>query len=182
VGWIFSRVSAERVLVVSDACYAGLLGNEAQVNRAVGGSVLQEFRNSSGRAIISSSTGEQISWEAPQLKTASSRTIFLRDKRKADKDMTRSNPQRAYEYAYSRTKDQTEGRQHPQIEGKTGGAFPLSFVGLRLPPSELRKKVLEAAASGNLAHLEQFLASGAMSTCETRRTTQPDRGFPQRTR
>ena len=41
------------------------------------------------------------------------------------------------------------------------GAFPLSFVGLRLPPSELKKKVLEAAASGNLAHLEQFLASGA---------------------
>lgn len=157
-------VSAERVLVVSDACYAG--GFSEMKPKSIAPSVdlfLQEFRNSSGRAIISSSTGEQISWEAPQLKNSVFTHYLLEGLRgKADKDhdgVVTLNE--AYEYAYSRTKDQTEGRQHPQIEGKMVGAFPLSFVGLRLPPSELRKKVLEAAASGNLAHLEQFLASGA---------------------
>jgi hypothetical protein len=99
----------------------------------------------------------------PQLKNSVFTHYLLEGLRgKADKDhdgVVTLNE--AYEYAYSRTKDQTEGRQHPQIEGKMVGAFPLSFVGLRLPPSELRKKVLEACASGNLAHLEQFLASGA---------------------
>ena len=157
-------VSAERILVVSDACYAG--GFSEMKPKSIAPSVdlfLQEFRNSSGRAIITSSKDEQISWEVPQLKNCVFTHYLLEGLRgKADKDhdgVVTLNE--AYEYAYSRTKDQTEGRQHPQIEGKMVGAFPLSFVGLRLPPSELRKKVLEAAASGDIAHLEQFLASGA---------------------
>jgi ankyrin repeat protein len=157
-------VSAERVLVVSDACYAG--GFSEEKPKSIAPSVdlfLQEFRNSSGRAIISSSKDLQISWEMPQLKNSVFTNYFLEGLRgKADKDHDGVvTLDEAYEYAYSRTKDQTQGRQHPQIEGKRVGAFPLSYVGLRLPPSELRKKILEAAASGDLAHLEQFLASGA---------------------
>jgi ankyrin repeat protein len=157
-------VSAERVLIVSDACYAG--GFSGMKPKSVTPSVdlfLQEFRNSSGRAIISSSKDEQISWEVPQLKNSVFTHYLLEGlKGKADKDhdgVVTLNE--AYEYAYGRTKDQTKGRQHPQIEGKMVGAFPLSFVGLRLPPSELRKKTLEAAASGDLTHIEQYLASGA---------------------
>ena len=157
-------VSAERVLVVSDACYAG--GFSEMKPKSIAPSVdlfLQEFRNSSGRAIISSSGPEQISWEIPQLKNSVFTHYLLEGlKGKADKDhdgVVTLNE--AYEYAYSRTKDETEGRQHPQLEGKMVGAFPLSVVGLRLPPSELKKKILEAAASGDIRHLEQFLASGA---------------------
>ena len=157
-------VSAERVLVVSDACYAG--GFSEMKPKSIAPSVdlfLQEFRNSSGRAIITSSKDKQISWEVPELKNSVFTHYLLEGLRgKADKDHDGVvTVNEAYEYAYLRTKDQTEGRQHPQIEGKMVGAFPLSFVGLRLPPSELRKKVFEAAASGNIAHLEQFMASGA---------------------
>lgn len=157
-------ISAERVLVISDACYAG--GFSEMKPKSIEPSVglfLQEFRNSSGRAIITSSKDEQVSWEMPQLKNSVFTHYLLEGLRgKADKDhdgIVTLNE--AYEYAYSRTKDQTEGRQHPQFEGKIVGAFPLSFVGPRLPPTELRKKILEASASGDIARLEQFLASGA---------------------
>ncbi len=157
-------VSAERVLVVSDACYAG--GFSEMKSKSMAPSVdlfLQEFRNSSGRVIITSSKDEQISWEIPQLKNSVFTHYLLEGLRgKADKHhdgvITLNE---AYEYAYSRTKDQTGGRQQPQIEGKMVGAFPLSFVGLPLAPSELKKKIMEAASSGDTAHLEQFLASGA---------------------
>ncbi len=156
-------VSAERVLVVSDACYAGGFSEMKSKSTAPVDLFLQEFRNSSGRAIINSSKDEQISWEMPQLKNSVFTHYFLEGlKGKADKDhdgVVTLNE--AYEYAYARTKDETHGRQHPQLEGKMVGAFPLSFVGLRLPPAELKKKILEAAASGDLPHVEQFLASGA---------------------
>jgi len=157
-------VSAERVLVVSDACYAGGFSEMKPKSIAPAADLfLQEFRNSSGRAIITSSEEGQISWEAPQLKN-SVFTHFLLEglKGKADKDHDGViTLDEAYQYVYSRTKNQTEGRQHPQIEKKMVGAFPLSYVGPGLPPSELKKKILEAAASGNAPALEQFLAFGA---------------------
>ena len=156
-------ISAERALIIADACHAG--GFSQMKPKALNPSLdlfLREARNSSGRAIISSAKDGQLSWELPDGKNSVFTHNLLEGlKGKADKDhdgVVTLNE--AYEYAYNRTKDDTGGRQHPQFEGTVVGAFPLSFVGPRMPESELRKKFVEAVWSGELEKVEKFLVQG----------------------
>ncbi len=151
-------VSADRVLIIADACYAG--GFTEMKAKALAPSLdsfLREVRNSSGRAVITSTKPEQLSWEAPGLKNSVFTHNLLEGLRgKADKDQDGLiTLNEAYEYAYSMTKDQTKGHQHPQFEGKVVGAFPLSFVGSKVPQSELKRIVLKSALSGNLVEFEK---------------------------
>ena len=156
-------IEAERVLIIADACYSG--GFSEMKPKAQAASLkmfLQEFRSSSGRAIITSGNEEQLSWEVPNLKeSVFTHSLIEGLKGKADKDhdgvVTLSE---AYEYAYNLTKDQTKGYQHPQFEGKVVGAFPLSFVGRAMSPPELKEQAFAAAKSGDLESLEQMLVSG----------------------
>jgi len=153
-------VNAERVLIIADACYAG--GFSQMKPKSVVPPMelfLQEVRNSSGRVVMTSAKPEQLSWEAPNSKNS----IFTKNlleglKGKADRDRDGIvTLNEAYEYAYSKTKEETSGHQHPQFEGKVVGAFPLSFVGPRLSPAEMKKRIFKAAESGNLSIFEQFV-------------------------
>jgi len=157
-------IEAERVLIIADACYAGGFSRMKPKSPAPSfDSFLQEVRNSSGRAIITSGNEKQLSWEVPNLNNSVfTHNLLLGLKGEADRDhdgiVTLSE---AYQYAYEKTKNETAGHQHPQLEGKIIGAFPLSYVGLPMPAPELRRRMFEAAKSGDMAKMEQFFSSGA---------------------
>ena len=158
------NVEAERVLLIADACYAGGFSRSKSKSPTPSfESFLKEIRGSSGRAIITSGNEKQLSWEIPKLKNSVfTHNLLLGLKGKADRDndgiVTLSE---AYEYAYAKTKDETAGHQHPQLEGKITGAFPLSYVGSPISGSELKKRMFLAAKSGDAAKMEQFLGASA---------------------
>ena len=157
-------IEAERVLIIADACYAGgFTRQKAKSPTPSFESFLKEIRNSSGTAIITSGNEKQLSWEVPKLKNSVfTHNLLLGLKGKADRDNDGIvSLSEAYEYAYARTKDETAGHQHPQLEGKVIGAFPLSYVGLPISGPELRKRMFEAAKSGDAAKMERFLSAGA---------------------
>lgn len=157
-------VNAERVLIIADACYAGGFSKEKAKSLSPSLELfLQEARSSSGKAIITSARHGELSWESPDFKNSIFTHNFLEGlKGKADKDRDGVvTLNEAYEYAYSRTKDETKGKQHPQFEGKVVGAFPLSFVGSRIPPSELKKKLFRSVEAGNASNVEQLIAQVA---------------------
>lgn len=169
-------VNAERVLIIADACYAG--GFTDMKAKALSPSLelfLQEARSSSGRAIITSARSGELSWEAPDSKNSVFTHNFLEGlKGKADKDhdgVVTLNE--AYEYAYSHTKDETRGKQHPQFEGKVVGAFPLSFVGSRVPPSELKKSLFRSVEAGNTVNVEALIAQIAEVDARNERNDTP---------
>jgi ankyrin repeat protein len=156
-------VDAERVLIIADACYAG--GFSDMRAKSVGPtfqSFLSEVGNSSGRAIITSGTEEQLSWEVPSLHNS----VFTHNlieglEGKADKDhdgVVTLNE--AYEYAYNTTRQATKGHQHPQFEGKIVGGFPLSYVGPPVPASELKKQLMLAAKDGQAGQITRLLNFG----------------------
>ena len=157
-------IEAERVLIIADACYAGGFSRQKPKSPAPSfESFLKEIRNSSGTAIITSGNEKQLSWEVPKLKNSVfTHNLLLGLKGKADRDNDGIvSLSEAYEYAYAKTKDETAGHQHPQLEGKIVGAFPLSYVGSPISGPELRKRMFEAAKSGDPAKMEQFLSAGA---------------------
>ncbi len=157
-------VEAERVLIIADACYAGGFSRQKPKSPAPSfESFLKEIRNSSGTAIITSGNEKQLSWEVPKLKNSVfTHNLLLGLQGKADRDNDGIvSLSEAYEYAYAKTKDETAGHQHPQLEGKVIGAFPLSYVGSPISGPELRKRMFEAAKSGDPAKMEQFLSAGA---------------------
>ncbi len=158
------NVEAERVLIIADSCYAGGFSRSKSKSPTPSlESFLKEIRGSSGRAIITSGNEKQLSWEIPKLKNSVfTHNLLIGLKGDADRDhdgiVTLSE---AYEYAYAKTKDETEGHQHPQLEGKITGAFPLSYVGSPISSSELKKRMFLAAQSGDVPQMEQILGAGA---------------------
>ncbi|MEJ2717725.1 MAG: ankyrin repeat domain-containing protein, partial [Deltaproteobacteria bacterium] len=156
-------IEAERVLIIADACHAG--GFSQMKPKSPSQSLklfLHEAHNSSGRAIITSGKDEQLSWELPNLKLSVFTYNLIEGLNgKADRDLDGVvTLNEAYEYTYGKTKDETAGHQHPQFEGRVVGAFPLSYVGPSLPISELRKRVLDAARSGDIGKMKQLLRAG----------------------
>jgi ankyrin repeat protein len=160
-------VNAERVLIIADACYSGdwAPGKLAEMRpKSVSPSLelfAREARNSTGRAIITSANeNRQLSWENPKLKNG----IFtynllegLKGKADVDGDGIVSLNE-AYQYAYKRTKEDTGGYQQPLLESKVVGAFPLSFLGQKIPSSQLKKRLFNAAETGDLTDLELIVA------------------------
>lgn len=125
------NLSSRHVLVVSDTCHAGGLSNLQTKSLPVSfQSFLQEFQQSSGRIIIASSKPGEFSMEQERLQNSVFSHFFLEGLRgPADKDRDGAVTVReAYEYAYDRTKDATQGAQHPVFEGRLVGKFPLAFV------------------------------------------------------
>ncbi len=153
-------VSAEKVLLIADACHAGGFSQmKPKANIPSLELFLKEAKSSSGRAIITSSKDGQLSWELPgQTNSVFTHHLLEGLKGKADRDsdgLVTLNE--AYEYAYAKTKEETKGYQHPQFEGSIVGTFPLSFVGLPLSEDNLKAKLLLAAKSGNVEEANAVL-------------------------
>ncbi|MDQ7785519.1 MAG: ankyrin repeat domain-containing protein, partial [Desulfomonilaceae bacterium] len=153
-------IEADRVLIIADACHAG--GFSEMKPKGTSPSLdlfVQEVRNSSGKAIITSGKGDQLSWEIPGLKH-SVFTHNLLEGLKGGADRDRDGVvtlNEVYGYAYGRTKEETEGHQHPQFEGKVVGAFPLSHVGPPVPESKVKEMFLDAVRKGNVKKVEELI-------------------------
>ncbi len=157
-------IEAERVLIIADVCHAGgISGMKPKASIPSLELFLRDVKNSSGRAIITSGRGQQLSWEVPNLaNSVFTHNLLMGLKGKADRDHDGIvTLDEAYQYAYARTKDDTSGHQHPQLEGKIEGAFPLSYVGQPVPVQELKKRLFQAAKSGDVEKIEQLLSLGA---------------------
>ena len=156
-------IEASRVLIIADACHAG--GFSQMKHKGAPRSLelfLNEVRNSSGKAIITSGKEEQLSWEVPNLgHSAFTHNLIKGLKGEADTDhdgvVTLTE---VYRYAYARTKDNTSGHQHPQFEGKVVGAFPLSYVGPAVPPAELRRRLHDATRNALVERIKLLIRSG----------------------
>ncbi|MBI4965377.1 MAG: ankyrin repeat domain-containing protein [Desulfomonile tiedjei] len=157
------RISAERVLIIADACHSGGFSEMKPKGLAPVELFVQEVKKSTGKVVIHSTKDEQLSWEVPNLKN-SVFTHYLIEGLKGNADKDRDGVvtlSEAYEYLDAHTREATKGHQHPQWEGKVSGAFPLSFVGSAVPISELRKGLLDMAKAGNASKVEQTLNTGA---------------------
>ncbi len=168
-------IEAERILIIADACHAG--GFTQMKPKTTGSPMrlfMQESRSSSGLAIITSGTKDQLSWEVPNMKNSVFTFNFIEGlKGKADKNhdgvITLSE---AYEYAYNKTKEDTHGRQHPQFEGTIVGPFPLSYVAPTLSPAQLKRQMLNSAKSSDVGKMQQLLSMGAdVNTRDERNNT-----------
>ncbi len=134
------KLDANRVVLIADSCHAG--GFSRNTTKALEPSMktfMREFSRSSGRAILSSSKPDEYSVEKPGFQN-SVFTHYLIKGLKGEADGNRDGVvtlREAYDYVYDSTKDETNGVQHPQFEGKVVGSFPVSVLGKLDNPIEL---------------------------------------------
>ncbi len=134
------RLDSKRVVVIADTCHAG--GFELSGTKSVQpplSNLLREFKESSGRVVITSCRPDELSLEKPALGN-SIFTHYLIRGLKSDADFNRDGVvtlKEAYDFVYENTKDETSGVQHPQWEGRVEGAMPLSFLHPRKPTMTL---------------------------------------------
>ena len=92
---------------------------------------MEMFKEASGRVILSSSRPNEFSQERPNLSN-SVFTHYLLKGLRGEADIQRNGvitlPE-IYDYVYDRTKGETEGAQHPQMEGAVAGRFPIAVLG-----------------------------------------------------
>ncbi|MEW6347761.1 MAG: caspase family protein [Thermodesulfobacteriota bacterium] len=129
-------LESKRILVVADSCHAGGY-TDVPGTKSLDNSVLdrlaRDLGESEGKVILSSSRHDQESREKPGMPN-SVFTYYLLKGLRGEADSSRDGivtAHEAYQYAYDRTKDETEGAQHPQWKGAVEGSFPVS---LAMPP------------------------------------------------
>lgn len=134
--WFMQRIDSKRVLVIADTCHAGGFSTAgARSSESALKKLMNQFQESEGRVFLTSSRPDEISREEASLGNGVFTYHLLEGlKGKA----SRSNGgvvtlQDAYEYVYEKTKNATKGMQHPQMEGKIVGKFPVALA--RLEPS-----------------------------------------------
>lgn len=162
-------LESRRVLVIADACHAGGFSGYTGRSKDLPPNLsvfMRDFQNSAGRVILTSAAPNEKSWELeeiegqPKLKHGVFTHFLLQGLRgKADTDRNGEvTVHEAYQYAYDMTRAATGGRQHPQFEGRHSGGFPLAFSGTVIPPWKLKRSLLHAIGSGNLARVKELRA------------------------
>jgi hypothetical protein len=125
------ELDCPRVVLIADACHAGGFSRTgAKLAVIPVKKFMTDFSSSSGRVIMTSSRPEEYSLEKPNMGNGLFTHFFLQGlKGAADTDENGVvSVNEAYQYAYERTKTESEGVQHPQFEGSVEGIFPLSVV------------------------------------------------------
>jgi len=125
-----SKLDCPRVVMIADACHAG--GFSKWRTKAVMPmkQFIHDMSASAGRVVITSSRPEEFSLEAPGIGNSLFTHCFLQGLEGAA-DTDRNGVvtiHEAYRYAYYRTKNESEGAQHPQFEGVVEGEFPLAIA------------------------------------------------------
>lgn len=132
--WFMQRLDSKRVLVVADTCHAGGFSKDgARSGEASLKKLMNQFKESEGRVFLTSSRPDEISKEEASLRNGVFTHYLLEGlKGKAAKNQDGVvTLQEAYEYVYDKTKNATNGGQHPQLEGRVVGKFPLALAALR---------------------------------------------------
>lgn len=159
-------LESKRVLLIADSCHAGGFSewNEKDLPATLE-IFLKDFRDTTGRVIITSAAPNQLSWELPEIDgkpaTNSVFTHYLIQGLEGKADTNRDGKvtvSEAYEYSYAMTKEATGGHQHPQFEGRHSGAFPITLSGASIPSWKLRKSLMHAVSSGNMQAVKQLQA------------------------
>jgi hypothetical protein len=135
-----NKLRAARVVLIADACHSG--GYSAYRTKSISRAMnkfIREFQESSGRLIISASQPDEYALEISDLDNGVFTHFMLEGfKGKADRDQDGIvTVKEAYEYVYKKTKDATQGAQHPRLEGHITGPFPISFLHPRGPILEI---------------------------------------------
>ena len=124
------KLDCPRVVMIADACHAG--GFSKWRTKAVlpMKQFIHDMSSSAGRVVITSSRPEEFSLEEERVGNSLFTYCFLEGlKGAADTDGNGVvTIHEAYRYAYSRTKNESQGAQHPQLEGMVEGEFPLAIV------------------------------------------------------
>ena len=139
------RLNAPRVLLIADACQSGAASEEGRksLDKSLE-ALIYQFKQSSGRVIMTSSKPDEYSREKPSLNHSIFTYYLLRGLR-GEADTGRTGMitlQALYDYVYAHTKDESDGLQHPQYEGKVVGTFPLAASGDSKDPIQLEVEVV----------------------------------------
>jgi len=124
------RLDTRRVVLIADTCHAG--GFSMHGAKAIEASfrrLMSQFKESEGKVILTSCRPHEISMEKPGLNN-SVFTHFLLEGLRGSADANGDgivSLQEVYEFVYQKAKDETGGIQHPQLDGRIAGVFPLSL-------------------------------------------------------
>jgi hypothetical protein len=137
-------LESRRVLLIADACHSGGIA-DGLTTRSLGApsleAVAQGMGQSAGRVILASSRSNQYSLEKEGLPNGVF-TYYLLKALRGEADSSRKGVvtlHEAYQYVYDRTRDETAGRQHPQMIGSVEGPFPLAIT--RTPETPIKLEV-----------------------------------------
>ncbi len=137
---IFSRIESDRVVVFLDACYSGAGGTggrtfAAKKTRAgtVDDRFMERLTRSKGRAIVTASRTNEVSFELPELGHGIF-TYYLIEGLKGAADLNGDGIvtlQELYEYLEQQVTQKSRsvgGNQHPVMKGEMEGVLPLTKV------------------------------------------------------
>ncbi len=126
-----NRLDSKRVLLIADSCQSGgFVGRGTKRLPPSLDKMMGQFKESEGRVLITSSRADEYSKESPE-RGNSLFTYYLLDglKGNADKDGDGIvSLKEMYEYVYAKTKDASNGYQHPQMQGRIVGSFPVALT------------------------------------------------------
>jgi hypothetical protein len=125
------RLDSKRVVLIADTCHAGgfSVRGTKSIEPAIKG-LIRKFQESEGRVILSSSRPDEVSLEKEDIGNSLFTYYLIKGLEGAadENDDKIVTLQEAYEYVYESTKENTKGVQHPQMDGKVTGAFPLAYL------------------------------------------------------
>ncbi len=125
------RLDTRRAVLIADTCHAG--GFSMHGVKAVEASfrrLMNQFKESEGKVILTSCQPHEISRESESLGN-SVFTYYLLEGLKGAADANGDGIvalQEVYQYVYEKAKHETGGDQHPQLDGRIAGLFPLSLT------------------------------------------------------
>ena len=137
-------LESQRILVIADACHSGGISEGFTTRAGPNESwdvLTRGLEQSSGRILLASSRKDQYSLEKPGLPNGVF-TYYLLKALHGDADSSRKGVvtlAEAYQYVYDRTREETGGRQDPQMTGTMVGPFPLAIT--RPPKTPIKLEV-----------------------------------------
>jgi WD40 repeat protein/uncharacterized protein YgiM (DUF1202 family) len=131
---IFQRLSPERVIFISDACYSGATGGRtfatASLRAIVSDSFLNRLSKGKGRVVLTASKASEVSEEREDLSHGVFTYYLLEGlKGKADTDGDGIiTVDEAYAYVSKKVPEATGQNQHPVKKGEFEGQLALGYV------------------------------------------------------
>lgn len=125
------KLGSRKVFLLADLGQSGSFSDRGNKSvTAEPGRFMKLFQESQGRVFMSASRPDERSYESIRLGNGLFTYYLLEGlKGKADRDGDRIiGLQELYDYVYAMTKDASKGHQHPQMEGRIEGHFPLALV------------------------------------------------------
>jgi hypothetical protein len=128
--WFLSKLDSRKVVMIADACHAGGFSKQgAKSLEPALQNFVQQFRESEGRVFLTSSRPDESSMEKPGMQNSVFTHYLLQGLRgEADTDHNGVvTLEELYNYVYNKTKNETNGYQRPQMEGRIVGLFPMGL-------------------------------------------------------